>query len=405
MPGPLDGVRIIDLTSMISGPLGTMMLADQGADVIKVENPKGGDHTRQVSTRRNGVSASFVNNNRNKRSIALDLKNPRGVEAVKRLAADADVFIQNFRPGVTDRMGLGEDAIRAVSPTIVYVSIAGFGFEGPYAQKPVYDPLIQALSGLTTVQGGSDDVRPRLVRTIVPDKVTAFQSAQAISAALFARERTGAGQHIHLSMLDTIIAFLWGSDMGAHTFVGDELATETSQSFIDLIYETADGYISVAVQSNKEWAALCAALEKPEWLEDPRFKTSALRAENIDARLSLTQEALRARSSTEWLARLEEWDVPCAPVLTRREMIRHAQTAANGIVVETEHPAAGRLRQTRPAPVFSGTPTEMRRTAPALGEQGREILAEAGFASGEIDALIEDGVLAPGAAAAKEGAA
>ena len=396
MPGPLDGVRILDLTSMISGPLGSMMLADQGADVIKVENPAGGDHTRQVSTRRNGVSASFVNNNRNKRSIALNLKDPRGVAMVKRLAAGCDVFMQNFRPGVAERMGLGENAVRAVSPSIIYVSIAGFGFDGPYAKKPVYDPLIQALSGLTTVQAGSDDARPRLVRTIVPDKVTAFQSAQAISAALFARERTGEGQHIHLSMLDTIIAFLWGSDMGAHTFVGDELERETSQSFIDLIYETQDGYISVAVQSNKEWAALCAALEKREWLEDPRFATAALRTDNIDERLRLTQEALLKRTSADWLARLAAADVPCAPVLTRREMIRHAQTQANGIVIETEHPIAGRLRQTRPAPAFSGTAVEMRRAAPMLGEQSREILAEIGVETSEIDALEADGVLAQG---------
>jgi crotonobetainyl-CoA:carnitine CoA-transferase CaiB-like acyl-CoA transferase len=168
MPGPLHGYRIVDLTSMISGPLATMILADQGADVIKVENPDDGDHTRAANNRRNGFSASFLNNNRNKRSLALDLKDPEAKKALLRLIATADVFVQNFRPGVADRMGLGEDVLRAVKPNIVYVSISGFGETGPFAGKPVYDPLVQAMSGLATIQAGSDTERPRLVRTIVP---------------------------------------------------------------------------------------------------------------------------------------------------------------------------------------------------------------------------------------------
>ncbi len=387
MAGPLDGVRVLDLTSMISGPTTTMILADQGAEVIKVENPRGGDHTRLVSTSRGGVSASFVNNNRNKRSVALDLKDPAGVEALKAIAATCDVAVQNFRPGVVDRIGVGEAALRAVRPDIIYVSISGFGFDGPYAQKPTYDPLIQALSGLTTVQAGSDEERPRLVRTILPDKLTGFATAQAITAALFHRLKTGEGQHIRISMLDTVLAFLWGSDMGGHTFVGDEFDRETAQSFIDLIYETADGYISVAVQSNREWEALTRAVGRPEWLTDPRFATAKLRGENIDARLELTQEALRGDTSENWLRRLEDEDVPCAPVLSRREVIRHPQIEANGSLVETDHPLAGRLRQARPAPRFSATPAEMRRPAPALGEHTAEVLREAGWTDAEIEAL------------------
>lgn len=392
MPGPLDGVRILDLTSMISGPTTTMILADQGADVIKVENPNGGDHTRAVSTSRNGFSASFVNNNRNKRSITLNLKDPRGVDIVKRLAREADVLVQNFRPGVVDRIGVGEAAIRAEAPSIIYVSISGFGERGPYAQKPVYDPLVQALSGLTTVQAGSDETRPRLVRTILPDKLSGYTAAQAITAALFKRARTGEGQHIRLSMLDTVLAFLWGSDMGAHTFVGDEIGKETAQSFIDLIYETKDGYISVAVQSNKEWAGLCRAFGTPQWLEDPRFATSALRHVNIDDRLNLTQEVLRGATTAEWLERLEAEDVPCAPVLRRSEVIGHPQIVANETIVETHHPVAGPIRQARPAPRFSDTPTSFRHPAPALGQNSREILTEAGLSETEIAALASDGV-------------
>src|SRR3984885_2358104 len=264
MPGPLEGYRIVDLTSMVSGPLATMILADQGADVIKVENPDGGDHTRAANNARNGFSASFLNNNRNKRSVALDLKNPAALDAMLRLLRTADVFVQNFRPGVAERMGLGEAAVRAVAPRIVYVSISGFGETGPYAQKPVYDPLIQAVSGLATIQAGSDTERPRLVRTILPDKLTAYNAAQAITAALLSRERTGKGQHIRLSMLDAIIAFLWASDMGSQTFVDEDIPQQEAASFIDLIYETATLPISAAVQTNREWLALTRALDKPE---------------------------------------------------------------------------------------------------------------------------------------------
>ena len=399
--GPLSGIRVLDLTSMISGPMTTLMLADQGADVIKIENPRGGDHTRSVSTKRNGFSASFVNNNRNKRSLTLNLKDKRAVEIFNRMAAEADVIVQNFRPGVVDRIGIGYDAIKEIAPSIVYVSISGFGDVGPYAQKPVYDPLVQALSGLTTVQGGSDELRPRLVRTIVPDKLTGYAAAQSISAALFHRERTGGrakgeGQHIKLSMLDTVVSFLWGSDMGAHTFVGDELEKETAQSFIDLIYETAEDYISVAVQSDKEWAGLCRAFNKPEWLTDPRFATSALRGQNIDERLQMTQDVLLTDTAANWLAKLEAEDVPCAPVLTRREVIAHPQILANETVVETRHPIAGVLRQARPAPQFSNTPTEFRLPAPSLGADSHQLLGHLGFSDEEIEALAEEGVTSLG---------
>ena len=387
MPGPLDGYRVVDLTSMISGPLATMILADQGADVIKVENPDGGDHTRAANNRRNGFSASFLNNNRNKRSVALDLRDPAAKDVLLRLVATADVFIQNFRPGVAERMGFGEDALRAVKPDIIYVSISGFGESGPYAGKPVYDPLIQGVSGLASVQAGSDTERPRLVRTIVPDKLTAVVASQAITAALLTRERTGVGQHVRLSMLDAIIAFLWASDMGSQTFVGNEFPQQEAASFIDLIYETATDYISAAVQTNKEWQALTRALNKPGWLTDPRFTTPALRQKNINDRLTMTQEVLKTRPAAEWLDVLTREGVPCAPVLTRSAMIQDAQVRANGIVVEVEHPGAGLLRQARPAARFSVTPAEMRHGGPELGADTETILAELGYSAEQIEAL------------------
>jgi crotonobetainyl-CoA:carnitine CoA-transferase CaiB-like acyl-CoA transferase len=389
MPGPLSGIRILDLTSVVSGPSATMLLADQGAEVIKVENPAaGGDHTRLAGNRRGGFSASFLNNNRGKRSVALDLKRPAAVGALLRVAATADVFVQNFRPGVAARMGLGEPAVRAAAPGIVYVSISGFGEDGPYAQKPVYDPLVQAVSGLASVQAGSDAAKPRLVRTILPDKLTGAVAAQAITAALLARARGAPGQHVRLSMLDAVLAFLWGSDMGSQTFVEEAIPQQEAASFIDLIYETATRPISVAVQSDREWRALAAALGRPEWLEDPRFATPALRQRHIDERLALTQAALRARPAEEWLERLDAAGVPCAPALTRTEVLAHPQVRANGAVVEVEHPAAGRLRQARPAARSSATPAAPGRPAPALGADTRAVLAEAGLSEAEIAALV-----------------
>ncbi|MBT5811113.1 MAG: CoA transferase, partial [Rhodospirillaceae bacterium] len=252
MTGPLDGYRIVDLTGVISGPFATMMLADQGADVIKVETPGIGDYTRQAGNRKADLSASFLNNNRNKRSIAINLKDDRGREIFNRLIKTADVLTQNFRPGVAERIGVGEDAIRKIAPDIIYVSISGFGEKGPFKTKPTYDPLIQALSGLASVQGGSDQDRPRLIRTIVPDKVTALTAAQAITAALLARERSGVAQHVRLSMLDSVVAFLWSSDMGGQTFIGETVSQQRAASFIDLIYHTRDGHMSVSTMTNAQ---------------------------------------------------------------------------------------------------------------------------------------------------------
>ena len=225
--------------------------------------------------------------------------------------------MQNYRPGVADRLGVGEAAIRAVAPKIVYVSVSGFGEVGPYAERPVYDPLIQGFTGLATVQAGSDEARPRMLRTILPDKLTAITASQAITAALLARERTGEGQHVRLSMMEAVLFFLWASDMGCQTFVGDEPARQEAASATDLIYETADGYITAAVVTNRQWEGLTRALEQPRWLEDERFKTPALRQRNVEARLQMTQEVLIGRPSAEWLDRLTKADVPCAPVLTR----------------------------------------------------------------------------------------
>jgi crotonobetainyl-CoA:carnitine CoA-transferase CaiB-like acyl-CoA transferase len=252
------------------------------------------------------------------------------------------------------------------------------------------------MSGLATVQAGSDDERPRLVRTILPDKLTAITASQAITAALLERERSGEGQHVRLSMLASVVFFLWGSDMGSQTFVGDELPQQDAASFMDLVYDTAHGHISVSVMSDKEWHGLTEALEKPEWLADVRFKTPALRDRNINFRLALTQEVLLTRPAAEWLQRLEQAGVPCAPVLTRNQMIEHPQVIANEIIAENDHEDAGRLRQARNAAKFSRTPSEIRRGAPRLGGHTIELLSELGLLESEIIALEGEHVLATG---------
>ncbi|MBT4490998.1 MAG: CoA transferase [Rhodospirillaceae bacterium] len=393
MSGPLSGYRVIDFTSVIAGPFATMMLADQGADVIKVEAPQRPDHTRHTGHGLNDLSATFLNNNRNKRSIAIDVKSAEGREALIKLVATADVFIQNFRPGVVERLGISEPELRKVTPDLIYVSMSGWGENGPLSHKPVYDPIIQALSGLATVQAGSDQDRPRLIRTILPDKLTGVTAAQAVTAALAGRAKTGEGQHVKVSMLDSIIAFLWSSDMGGQTFVGNEVSEQRAATFIDLIYETKDDYITVSTMTNVQWKSFCEVAGREDLLADERFATPALRDRNADARLNLIQEVLLEKPAAEWLQTLDDAGVPCAPVLTRKQMIDHPQIKASGIVVEHDHPHAGRLRQARPAARFESTPTSIRQGAPLLGQHTYDLLAEVGYSEQEIDAMVEADVL------------
>lgn len=393
MSGPYAGVRIVDLTSMLSGPWATTILADQGADVVKVEVPGAGDHVRSLGNQRAGMSSMFLNINRNKRSITVDLKQPEGRKVLLDLAREADIVIQNFRPGVVERLGVSYEDVRAVNPDIIYMSLSGFGEKGPWVGKPVYDPVIQAVSGLTTIQAGNDRERPRLVRTVLPDKFSAMCAAQAMGAALFHRARTGEGQHVRLSMLDAILSFLWASDFGAQTFPDLKVENNAAASFIDLIYETSDGYMTVSTMSNKEWQAFCRAMGRDDLARDPRFATPALRDANVNERLAAIQDCLRAHTTGENLALLEAEGVPCAPALTRDEVIHHPQVQAMETVVETEHHAAGKLRQVRNAARFEGSPAVHRRGAPLLGEHSRALLREAGYDEAAIEALIRAGVV------------
>ena len=390
MSGPLSGFKVLDMSRVLAGPAATVLLADQGADVIKVE-PLRGDVVRAMGG--GGVTPEFVTANRGKRSIALDLKSERGIEIVKKLAADADVFVQNFRPGAIDGMGLGEPVIREINPQIIYVTMSGFGDKGPYAHKRVYDPVIQALSGLADLQATDQHDRPRMVRTVIPDMTTGITTAQAITAALLSRERTGEGQHIRISMLDVMIAYLWQEGLAGLTMVGNEHNVKRGQRSKDLIYETADGYITAGAVSDAEWRGMCKALDREEWLTDERFATPQARSMNVKDRLEATAEVLLTNTSEYWLKRLDECEVPSAPVLSRPEVITQEQVQVNQILTEYEQPGLGRIRQPRPAAQFEKTPTNTEQLAAALGQHGREILADAGFSEDEIGQLVADGIL------------
>ena len=395
MSGPLTGYRVIDVTQMLSGPMATMMLGDQGADVIKIEPPDIGDLTRALGGKARPISPFFSTLNRNKRSVVLNLKDPAGVALLKRLVAEADVFVQNFRPGTAERLGFGEDVLRQVKEDLIYVSISGFGEKGPYVHKRVYDPVIQALSGLTDIQADPDTGRPRMIRLVLPDKVTALTAAQAITAALLARERTGEGQHVRLAMLDAVVSFLWHEGMTQYTFMGPDIGVARPPDTRDLIFETADGYITAAAVSDKEWQGMTRALERPEWLEDPRFSTPASRVKYADVRLEMTAEVLKERPSAEWLERLDTEQVPSAPVNRKPDVLTDPQVHANDLIVESDHPHAGHMRQARPAARFEGTPTELlRQPAPLLGEQTDTVLAELGLSAARLAELREAGTIA-----------
>jgi crotonobetainyl-CoA:carnitine CoA-transferase CaiB-like acyl-CoA transferase len=395
MPGPLAGIRVLDLTSVVSGPLATMFLADQGAEVIKIE-PLGGDITRRS---RQSISASgefsalFVSSNRGKRSLALDLKRPEAAKIMRKLIASSDVLVQNFRPGTMERLGLGEPTLRELNPRLIYVSISGVGESGPHAKKRVYDPIIQGLSGFADLQAEPRTRRPQMIRTIVADKTTAIFAAQAITAALFARERTGEGQHIRLAMLDTMIAYLWPEAMTQYTVVGREATTADPTARPDLIFETADGYITVGTISDSEWQGFCAASGRPGLAEDPRFNTPGGRAVNATERILLMAEIIKKRPAAEWLQRLDANDVPSAPVLRRNEVIANEQVLARELIVELDHPDIGLVRQPKPAARFDRTPARIQGPAPRIGEHSATILAELGFEAAEIERLATEKIV------------
>jgi crotonobetainyl-CoA:carnitine CoA-transferase CaiB-like acyl-CoA transferase len=394
VPGPLAGIRIVDLSIALSGPLAVGLLADQGAEVVKVESPGIGDIGRWVGVRVNGIGAMFQMANRGKRSIALDLRSEAGREIVRELARRADVFVQNFRPGVIARLGLDEKRLRAENPGLVYVSISGFGEVGPYADKSAYDPVVQAYGGLAAAQADPASGEPRLIQHTAADKITALTAAQAITAALFARERGEPGQHLRISMLDAVVHFVWADAAGNEVLRDSDGSQPSSFSHGQRLYRYRDGWGIAAPVSDADFAGICRAFGVEGW-DDPRVATIGERIKNRELVTQIMERvyAAAARLGTaEATRRLEAERTPCGVVLRPADLADDPHVRAIGLLEDSQHPVAGRLRQPRHPIGFSATPARVGAPAPTLGQHADEILRELGM-SDRIEALRKAGVL------------
>jgi crotonobetainyl-CoA:carnitine CoA-transferase CaiB-like acyl-CoA transferase len=378
--GALDGVKVVDLSVMISGPLAAMMLADHGADVVKVESPGLGDLMRFLGSHKGGITGIFANNNRGKRSLVVDVKKPEGLDVVRRLAAGADVLIQNFRPGAMDRLGLGYETLEELNPDLIYTSISGYGPDGPNSHRRVYDNVIQAASGIASVQTDPLTGTPSLYRTLLCDKATAYTAVQAITAALYARA-TGAarGQHIVLAMLDAAIAFMWPDSAMDVALLDNDVTRAPTIGANYAAVQLKDGYVSAGAVSDAEFRGLCAAYGHPETADDPRFATTATRMAHLVEMVTLLRQHAAETTVEDFLQRAEEHDVPASRLVSLAEIADEPQVRHNEVFVEREHPAAGRVREPRPAARMSATPQQLGDHAPRYGEHSDEIVVELGL--------------------------
>ena len=395
MTGPLHGIKVLELSIAATGPYAAALLADQGADVIKIERPDIGDLARWVGVAHNGMSALFLTCNRGKRSLALDIHTPEGQAIVRQLARDADVLVQNFRPGVLDRHGLGYEALAAENPHLIYASISGFGPDGPYAHKSAYDTVIQAYAGLAVNQADPETGTPVFLRQTAADKVTALTAAQAITAALFARERGAGGQHLHLAMLDAVVSFLW-VDAAANEVL---LETDGSlpSSFVSNFSPMpfADGWGIATPTSDADFAGICRALGV-EGFDAPEVATMAARAQHPERMREIMARLYAASAllpTAEAMARLEAERVPCGVITPPAELADDPHARAVGMFVDSEHPVAGRVRLPRHPTQFGATPAALGGPAPALGEHTDEILTGLGLAA-QIPGLRAAGTIA-----------
>ena len=393
MSGPLSGVKVLELAQIMAGPTCGMLLADLGADVIKVERVPGGDDTRRMDRPSvGGESAAFMAMNRNKRGIALNLKLPAAQDALKRMASRADVLTENYRQGALDRLGLGYHALKSINPALIYCSISGYGRSGPYADKGGFDLIAQGMSGLMAITGEPGGA-PVKAGSPVCDINAGMLGALGIVAAYVHRLKSGEGQLVDTSLFEAGIqqtywqaAIFFASGMSPGPSGSAHILSAPYQAF-----KAADGWLNIGGANQANWERLASVLEAPEWLEDERFRTNAERMNHLPALIELMNTRLAKRSVAQWMQALERAGVPCGPINSVADMAADPQTAAREMVVELEHPRAGRTRALGLPIKLSATPGKVTRPAPLLGEHTREVLEEFGFSRPEIDGLVRAG--------------
>ncbi|MFC9357498.1 CaiB/BaiF CoA transferase family protein [Rhodococcus sp. NPDC057014] len=386
----LDGIRVVDLTRYLSGPTLTMQLADLGADVVKIETLPVGDPARQSGPFQDGESVYYMASNRNKRSIALDLRTPEGIHACKELIRTADVFVQNFKPGTTDSMGLGAEELHELNPRLIYVSLSGFGQRAPGAELPGFDQTAQAMSGLMSITGTAE-TGPLRVGIAVADSVTGVFGAVGVLGALYERERTGVGSVVEGSLMQSMLTMLsyQAQKYLSLGVVPGQDGNDHPIMFPQGTFKTADGAMTLACGNEKMWHRLCEVLELQACESDPRFIDNAARMNNRGQLRGIIEDVLAAKSTDEWLRIVAASGVPCGPVLTVAQALDHPVTAGLDMVQETEHTTLGTMKVLGQAVNITGSEKNwLRRPPPLLGEHTREVLSEAGYDDRRIDEML-----------------
>jgi crotonobetainyl-CoA:carnitine CoA-transferase CaiB-like acyl-CoA transferase len=392
--GPLAGIKVIDMTTVLMGPYATQMLGDYGADVIKVESIEG-DVTRLIGpTRHPGMGPVFLNTNRSKRSICLDLKKPAGRDAVLRLIAGADVLIYNVRPQAMARLNLGYDVVSKVNPRLIYAGVFGFGQDGPYAAKPAYDDLIQGATGLPALMAQTSDGTPRYVPNALVDRIVGLTAVGAVCASLVHRDRSGRGQRVDVPMFETMTSFVMGDHLGGLTYEPplDKGGYARHLSRDRRPYKTKDGFLAVIVYNDKQWNSFFEATGRDDLRSNPKFATFAGRAANIDTVYAELARIFETRTTADWLEVLTTADIPVMPMHDLESILDDPHLVATGYFPIVEHPTEGPIRSMKVSATWSETPAETTRLAPRLNEHGEQILREAGFSAEEIKTLVRDGV-------------
>ncbi len=391
---PLKGIKILDMSRVLAGPYCGMVLADLGAEVVKIERPGTGDDARAYGPFMGGESAYFMSINRNKKSITLNLKAPEGKEILKGLAAKFDVVLENFRPGTMDRLGLGYDVLREVNPRLIYAASTGFGYSGPYSERPAYDAVIQAMGGIMSITGHPGD-KPTRVGASIADIFTGMFCAIGILAALQKRDKTGKGDMVDVAMLDSIVAVL--ENAIARYVVAGEIPGLLGNRHPSIApfetFETKDGEMIIAAGNDRLWATLCNILEIPEMIDDERFKTNPARVDNVDELKTILETHLKTKTVDEWVAVLDEAGIPCSPINTIDKVVNHPQVLARQMITTVEHSKAGKLKVPG-CPIKFVSKELPIRPAPILGEHTEQILDEyLNISSDEIKQLRDKGVI------------